>query len=112
VRGGRFRSVVMRRMTWAAMDESARGELCARGLEAIFDASLKTAIGAIIDVVRANGDEAVCRALHDFDKVDLTPEQLRATDDELDSARVDDDVDAAIDENTHAAVGAQLEMTR
>jgi len=88
----------MRRMTWAAMDEAARAALCARGLEAIFDASLKTAIGTIIDDVRANGDEAVCRALHDFDKVDLAPEQLRATDDELDSARVDGDVDAAIDD--------------
>src|SRR6478735_4004503 len=88
----------MRRMTWAAMDEAARAALCARGLEAIFDASLKTAIGTIIDDVRANGDEAVCRALHDFDKVDLTPAQLRATDDELDSARVDGDVDAAIDD--------------
>src|SRR3954451_16248195 len=90
--------VVMRRMTWAAMDESARAALCARGLEAIFDASLKAAIGMIIDDVREHGNEALCRALHDFDGVHLTPGQLRATDDELDSARVDDDVDAAIDD--------------
>ena len=80
------------------MDEPARAALCNRGLEAIFDASLKEQIGRIIDDVRANGDEAVCRALHDFDRVDLSPEQLRATDEELDSARVDDDVDAAIDD--------------
>ncbi|MEO5899732.1 MAG: histidinol dehydrogenase, partial [Ilumatobacteraceae bacterium] len=85
-------------MTWAEMDEPARVALCSRGLDAIFDDSLKTAIGRIIDDVRLHGDEAVCRALRDFDHVTLTPEQLRATDDEIDSARVDDDVDAAIDD--------------
>ena len=89
---------MMRRLVWAEMDEPARAELCNRGLEAIFDAALKEQIGRIIDDVRAHGDEAVCRALHDFDKVDLAPEQLRATDDELDSAAVGDDVDAAIDD--------------
>ena len=94
---GRF-APMMRRMRWAEMDEPARAALCNRGLEAIFDADLKRAIGAIIDDVREHGDEAVCRALHDFDHVDLAPDQLRATDDELDSACVDDDVDAAIDD--------------
>lgn len=91
-------ATVLRRMRWSTMDERERAALCSRGLEAIFDASLKTQIGRIIDDVRANGDEAVCRALHDFDHVDLSPDQLRATDDELDAARVDDDVDAAIDD--------------
>src|SRR4051812_15364461 len=88
----------MRRMRWSAMDEAARVELCSRGLAAIFDAGLKASIGRIIDDVRADGDQAVCRALHDFDHVDLEPHQLRASDDELDSARVDEDVDAAIDD--------------
>jgi histidinol dehydrogenase len=89
---------VMRRQTWSTMDETARAALCDRGLEAIFDADLKVAIGRIIDDVRAQGDEAVCRALRDFDKVTLRPDQLRATDDEIDGARVDDDVDSAIDD--------------
>jgi histidinol dehydrogenase len=88
----------MRRMTWTEMDEPARAALCRRGVDAIFDEKLKTAIGRIIDDVREHGDEAVCRALREFDHVTLTPDQLRATDDELDSARVDDDVDAAIDD--------------
>ena len=66
------------------MDEDGAAEPCARAVsEAIFDAALKAAIGRIIDDVRANGDEAVCRALHDFDHVDVEPHQLRATDDEL-----------------------------
>jgi histidinol dehydrogenase len=89
---------VLRTMTWSAMDEDARRALCARGLEAIFDADLKTAIGRIIDDVRAHGDEAVCRALHDFDHVSLEPHQLRATAEELAGAEVSTDVDAAIDD--------------
>ena len=40
---------VMRRMTWASMDEAARRALCERGLEAIFDEGLKASIGRIID---------------------------------------------------------------
>ena len=89
---------VMRRMTWSAMDEAARAALCWRGLEAIFDTDLKTSIGRIIDDVRANGDEAVCRALRDWDKVDLQPHQLKATTDELSTATVHPEVDAAIDD--------------
>ena len=89
---------MMRRLVWAEMDEASRAALCNRGLSAIFDGELRTAIGRIIDDVREHGDEAVCRALHDFDHVDLAPAQLRASDDELDAARVDDDVDAAIDD--------------
>ncbi len=80
------------------MDEVARAALCDRGLEAIFDESLKAAIGRIIDDVRANGDEAVCRALRDFDHVVLEPHQLKASPDEIESATVAADVDAAIDD--------------
>jgi histidinol dehydrogenase len=85
-------------MTWSTMSEPERVLLCERGLEAIFDADLKQSIGRIIDDVRANGDEAVCRALHDFDKVDLQPHQLKATPDELAAAIVAPEVDAAIDD--------------
>ncbi|MDO8364476.1 MAG: histidinol dehydrogenase [Actinomycetota bacterium] len=80
------------------MTETERQALCDRGLTAIFDGELKTAIGRIIDDVRANGDEAVCRALHDFDKVTLQPHQLRASDDEIAAATVAPEVDAAIDD--------------
>jgi histidinol dehydrogenase len=80
------------------MPESGRSQLCSRGLEAIFDNDLKVAIGRIIDDVREHGDEAVCRALRDFDRVSLEPHQLRATPDEIESARVAPEVDAAIDD--------------
>ncbi|MEI6495347.1 MAG: histidinol dehydrogenase [Actinomycetota bacterium] len=91
-------SGVMRRMTWATMDQTARAALLHRGLNDIFDPGLRTAIGRIIDDVQANGDEAVCRALHDFDHIMLEPHQLRVSADELDTARVSPEVDAAIDD--------------
>jgi histidinol dehydrogenase len=89
---------VLRRMTWSAMAEADRAALCARGLEAIFDADLKASIGRIIDDVREHGDEAVCRALRDWDGVSLEPHQLRATPQELEAAAVSPEVDAAIDD--------------
>jgi histidinol dehydrogenase len=89
---------VLRSMTWSAMDEAARRALCSRGLEAIFDPDLKAAIGRIIDDVRTGGDEAVCRALHEFDHVSVEPDQLRASTDEIAAAQVSPDVDRAIDD--------------
>ena len=89
---------VLRTMTWSAMDEAQRRVLCARGLEAIFDPDMKAAVGRIIDDVRTNGDEAVCRALSEFDGVVLEPHQLRATTDEIAGAEVSPEVDRAIDD--------------
>ncbi len=47
---------------------------------------------ALIDDVRDRGDAAVCDALARFDGVDVTPDGLRVTDDEIDAATVDADV--------------------
>ena len=80
------------------MDDAARDELVRRGLDDIFDPPLVESIGALIDDVRQRGDIAVCDALARFDGVELTPEQLRVTDDELDGATVSDAVDEAIDD--------------
>ncbi len=89
---------VMRRMHWDAMDEAEREALCHRGLDAIFDPALRASIGRIIDDVRTNGDEAVCRALHDFDHITVEPHQLRISGTELADATVSAAVDAAIDD--------------
>ena len=89
---------VMRRQRWAEMDVAARHDLMARGLDDIFDPELRDSIGALIDDVRERGDAAVCDALARFDGIELEPHQLRVTDDELDSAQVSDEVDAAIDD--------------
>ena len=80
------------------MDDAARAALLARGLDDIFDPGLRASIGTLIDDVRERGDEAVCDALARFDGIDVEPDGLRVSDDELDSAEVSDEVDAAIDD--------------
>lgn len=97
---GRYRGgvTVLRRLRWAELDETARTELCARGLDDIFDPTLRRSIGELIEDVRVRGDDAVCDALARFDGIDLTPDRLRVTEDELAAAAVSDEVDRAIDD--------------
>lgn len=80
------------------MDTETRRRLMARGLDDIFDPALRTSIAALIDDVRERGDVAVCEALARFDGVEVDPDGLRVADEELDGARVDEAVDAAIDD--------------
>jgi len=84
-------------MTWSEMTEVDRSSLCHRGLDDIFDPELRESIGRILDDVRINGDDAICRALRDFDKISLQPHQLRVDADEIAAAAVSSAVDAAID---------------
>ena len=88
----------MRTMRWSEMDEAARTALCARGLGDIFDPALRASIVTLIEDVRARGDAAVCEALARFDGITLAPSQLRVTADEIASASVAPDVDAALDD--------------
>ena len=97
----------MRRMRWSDLDEAARAALCSRGLADIFDPDLRSSIGALIDDVRARGDLAVCNALARFDGIDVAPEQLRVTTDEIAAATVSDDVDAALDDAIAHCRGVQ-----
>ncbi len=80
------------------MSASARAELFARGLDDIFQPELRRSIVALIDDVQARGDEAVCEALARHDGISLRPDQLRVSADEIASATVSADVDAAIDD--------------
>lgn len=89
---------MLRVQKWADMDDRARSALCARGLDDIFEPGLRASIGALIDDVRERGDAAVCDALGRFDGIEITPDRLRVTDDELDSATISDELDAAIDD--------------
>jgi histidinol dehydrogenase len=103
----------MRRQVWQEMDHAARRALMRRGLDDIFDPDLRRAIGELIDDVRTRGDDAVCDALGRFDGVEVTPDGLRVTDDEFDSAAVSPEVDAAIDDaivHLRAFNEAQLEQ--
>jgi histidinol dehydrogenase len=103
----------MRRQVWSNMDVEARGALMHRGLDDIFEPGLRASIGELIEDVRERGDEAVCDALAKFDGIDVTPEGLRVTDDELDQAEVSAAVDSSIDDaidHLRAFNEAQLEL--
>jgi histidinol dehydrogenase len=89
---------VMRIRRWADLDEANRAALYGRGLDAIFDPQLRTAIGRLIEDVRTRGDAAVCDALARFDGVTIAPSQLRVTIDEIEAAVVNPEVDEAIDD--------------
>jgi histidinol dehydrogenase len=89
---------VMRVQRWSDMTEVARQELIARGLGNIFDPELREAICALIDDVKVRGDEALCDALRIHDRIEISADQLRVTDDEIDQAVVGDDLDRAIDD--------------
>lgn len=83
-------------MTWAEMSPSERDGLCARGLDDIFEPSLRASISALIDDVRERGDAAVCDALARFDGITLRPDQLRVSADEIAAARVDPALESAL----------------
>lgn len=66
---------------------------------AIPTADVREAVTSIIDEVRAHGDEALCAFAAKFDRVQLTPAQLRVTEEELAEAQatVPQDVKDAIE---------------
>lgn len=80
------------------MDVAARQQILHRGLDDIFEPSLRASIGELIDDVRERGDEAVCDALDRFDGITVSPDALRLSDDEYESATVSQEVASAIDD--------------
>ena len=64
------------------------GALCAARPRRHLRSGLARVDRRLIDDVRARGDEAVCDALARFDRVTLTPDELRVTADELAEAAV------------------------
>ena len=80
------------------MPDEQRQALFRRGLDAIFEPQLAESIGRLIDDVRRRGDAAVCDAMARYDRIELRPEQLRVTADEIAGATVTVAVDAAIDD--------------
>ena len=103
----------MRRQVWSSMDTEARASIMHRGLDDIFEPALRASIGELIDDVRERGDAAVCDALGRFDGIEVTPDGLRVTDDEIDAAKVSDDVDRSIDDAiTHLRDFNEQQMSR
>jgi histidinol dehydrogenase len=78
---------VLRELRWNDMDSAARAELCDRGLSSGITAELRAAIGELIEDVRVNGDDALCRALARFDGVDVEPDGLAVSEAEFATAR-------------------------
>jgi histidinol dehydrogenase len=87
---------VLRVQRWSEMDVAARQQILHRGLNDIFEPALRTSIGELIEDVRQRGDAAVCDALARFDGIEISPDRLRLSDDEYESAAISDDVAAAI----------------
>ncbi len=95
------------------MDGTGRAELMHRGLDDVFEPGLRASIGELIEDVRERGDSAVCDALAKFDGIDVAPDGLRLSDDELDSAKVSDAVDRSIDDAiTHLRDFNEAQMER
>ena len=88
----------MRRQVWNDMNVAARDALMRRGIDDIFDPTLRRSIGDLIDDVRERGDAAVADALGRFDGIEVSPDGLRVTADEFDRASVSPEVDSAIDD--------------
>lgn len=106
---------VMRRQVWNDMNVAARDALMRRGIDDIFEPSLRRSIAALIDDVRERGDAAVCDALAQFDGVDVSTDGLRVSADEFDRARVSPALDDAIDDaiaHLRSFNEAQMERAR
>ena len=95
------------------MNGDSRAALMHRGLDDIFEPGLRASIGELIEDVRERGDAAVCDALSKFDGIEVAPEGLRVSDDELDSAEVSEAVDRSIDDAiTHLRDFNEAQMER
>ncbi len=78
---------MLRVMRWDELDPSARAELLRRSLDDGITPELRAAIGELVEEVRVDGDDAVCRALARFDGVDVEPDGLAVTEAEFAAAR-------------------------
>ncbi|MEN9805304.1 MAG: histidinol dehydrogenase, partial [Actinomycetota bacterium] len=80
---------VLRRLTWSDLDAVARRALLDRDIDRSVSPPLREQIAALVLDVRERGDAAVCDALSRFDRVDVTPDRLRVSEDERERARGD-----------------------
>jgi histidinol dehydrogenase len=69
------------------LSPAERRRLLERATASVFDEELNRGVRAIVNDVREHGDEAVCRALAQFDGVECTPDQLRVRPEEVEIAR-------------------------
>jgi len=72
---------------WNDLGPTERERAMTRGLDKIFDPTLREGILEVIEDVRLHGDAAVARALAKFDGCTVDPRSLRVSDEEFDKAR-------------------------
>src|SRR5579875_250681 len=72
---------------WHELSPSERYALCDRGLDQIFDPEMAEQVRQLFADVRANGDDALVRALDVFDGCKVPAERLRVGEDEFAQAR-------------------------
>jgi histidinol dehydrogenase len=76
----------LRELRWATLDPADRAALLARQTGRIFDPTLREGVERIIQDVRLHGDEAIVRALREFDGCDVDAGALRVSADEIERA--------------------------
>ena len=87
---------MLRVVEWRNLNEQERMTFCARGLADIFDPDLRASIAELVEDVRVNGDDAVCRAVAKFDGVNLQADQLAITPEAIATATVSPDLESAL----------------
>ena len=79
-------SSILRTLVWSELSETDKVSLVDRDLDKSIPSSLRDQISSLIEDVRARGDAAVCDALRTFDKIEVSPSNLRVADAEWDAA--------------------------
>jgi len=79
-------SSILRTLVWSELAETDKVSLVDRDLDKSIPGALRDQISALIEDVRTRGDAAVCDALRTFDKIDVSPFDLRVGDAEWDAA--------------------------
>jgi len=72
---------------WHELGAKEREAVLERGLDEIFDPELGNQVRQLFEDVRANGDEALVRALERFDGCKVAPSRLRVSAEEMAEAR-------------------------
>jgi histidinol dehydrogenase len=77
---------LLRARRWAEIDADEKRALLDRGLDRIFDPALLESITRLVDDVAERGDAAVADALAEYDGIELAPESLAVSREEIESA--------------------------
>lgn len=79
--------VVLRVRRWEALGKAERDAFVDGRAELVFgDEPLREQIAGLVEDVRRHGDEAISRALREFDHADVPPSRIRVTEAELEAA--------------------------